>query len=136
MPNGMKLTMLVTECQDAFYEKTDEAFRKLLENIDARLKISKVIKNLAHPDKPKITKTDNDTNVNNLKDKIEVAIDKLATLDNPDCDRKTARGVWDWIFMSDGFFDNFDKAKDDSSKGIASSSPSRPVDHQGGGRFG
>jgi hypothetical protein len=136
MPNGMKLTMLSAECQETFFEKTDEAFRELLKNIASRLEKSKIIKNLAHPDKPEITKTDNDTNVNNLKDKIETAIDKLAVLDNHDCDRKTARKVWDWIFMSDGYFDDFNDKNEDSHNGIASSSPSYPVDHQGGGRFG
>jgi hypothetical protein len=136
MPNGMKLTMLATECQDTFYEKTDRAFRELLLNINSRLKISKVIRNLAHPDKPTITKTDNDTNVNNLKDKVEMAIDKLIALDDSDCDRKKAISVWDWIFMSDGFFDDLHKKRADASDGIASSLPGYPVEHRGGGRFG
>lgn len=137
MPNGMKLTMLATECQKTSFEKTDKAFRELLENIDVRLKTSKVIRNLAHPDKPEITKTDNDTNVTNLKDKIEIAIDKLAVLDDPDCDREMARKIWNWIFMSDGYFDDFDEKIENSLKdGIASSLPRFPVDHRGGGRFG
>ncbi|MDR2036920.1 MAG: hypothetical protein LBQ60_03255 [Bacteroidales bacterium] len=136
MPNGMKLTMLATECQNTFYDRTDRAFRELLLNINSRLKISKTIRNLAHPDEPTITKTNNDTNVNNLKDKIEMAIDKLIALDASDCDIKQARSVWDWIFMGDGFFDDFDEKRTDSSEGIASSSSRYPVEHRGGGRFG
>jgi hypothetical protein len=136
MPNGMKLTMLAVECQESFYEKIDRAFKELLVKINSRLASTKIIRNLAHPDKPAITKTNNDTNVSNLKDKITLAIDKLAVLDKSDCDRNKARAAWDWVFIGDDFFDDFDKKRDDSSKGFASSVPNHPVDHRGGGRFG
>jgi len=136
MPSGMKLTMLATECQEVFYEKTDRAFRELIKNICSRLENSKIIRNLAHPDKPEITKTSNDTNVCNLLEKAGLAKDKLTELDSPKCDKKKARSIWDWVFMSDGFFEDFDSDNEDSSNGIASASPNYPVEHRGGGRFG
>ena len=136
MPNGMKLTMLVAECQKTFFERTDKAFRELLVNIYLRLKTSKIIRNFAHPDKPEITKTANDVNVINLQEKITLAIDKLALLDYSNCDRKKAQEIWDWVFMSDGFFEDYDTKNVDFSNGIVVSSPNYPVDHRGGGRFG
>ena len=136
LPNGMKLTMLTAECQELYYENIDLAFRKLLELISSRLKQSKVIRNLAHPDIPEITRTNNDVNVSDLKEKIDMALEKMLALDEPKCEKKKARTIWDWVFMSDNFFEDYDKENDDTSKGIASSTPSYPVDHRGGGRFG
>jgi len=136
MPNGMKLTMLATECQDVFYEKTDRAFRELIKNICSRLENSKIIRNLAHPDKPEITRTKSDTNVCNLLEKAGLAINKLTELDAPYCDNKKARSIWDWVFMSDGFFEDFNSENEDSSNDIATASPNYPVEHGGGGRFG
>jgi len=136
MPNGMKLTMLVTECQEEFYDKIDKAFRELIKNLCSRLEKSKIIRNLAHPDKPEITKTSNDSNVCNMLEKARLAKDKLTELDSPKCDKKKARSIWDWVFMSDGFFEDFDSDNEDYSNGIASASPNYPVEHRGGGRFG
>ena len=52
LPNGMKLTMLVDECQPPYDVRIDVAFRHLLEGIDGRLNSDKAIYNRAHPDEP------------------------------------------------------------------------------------
>lgn len=111
LPNGMKLTMLVAEVQPPFGERIDVVFRSLLDELKARLANSKVIRNLAHPDQPKITRSDNDANVYELLAKVGDALDKLEKLDaaeNNSC--ASARSVWDWIFKSDGFLKEFDEA--------------------------
>ena len=100
---------------------------------------SKIIRNLAHPDKPRITRTSSDENVCQLLDKIIEALEKLEKLDDDDCKRSDARKAWDWVFKSDGFFEDFDGNDSKGTKGnagLASATPRSPVDHQGGGRFG
>lgn len=72
---------------------------------------SKIIRNLAHPNQPKITRSDNDANVCELLAKVGNALDKLKELDASENNSlESARSVWDWIFKSDGFFKEFDEA--------------------------
>src|SRR5207244_4077370 len=70
MPNGMKLTMLVAESQPEFGDRIDEVFRNLLQKLDARLATSKVIRNLAHPDKPALTRSTVDRNIIDLHERL------------------------------------------------------------------
>jgi hypothetical protein len=55
LPNGMKLTILVAECQPPFGNRIDVAFRELLKKLHYRLNWNKVIRNLADPAQPPIT---------------------------------------------------------------------------------
>lgn len=117
MPNGMKLTMLVAECQPAHHERLDLAFRRLLEELQDRLECSMVVCNLAHPERPPLTRGLADDNMENLLARCGEALDKLSVLDsseNQDC--KSAREAWDWIFQSDGFFADFDKKAENEAK--------------------
>lgn len=109
LPNGMKLTMLVAECQPAYRQRIDLAFRDLLAKLKDRLRWNKVIQNLAHPSKPALTRTANDQNVVDLETRVGEALDQLAALDKPEANNaKSARSAWDWIFKSDGFFAEYD----------------------------
>ncbi len=111
LPNGMKLTMLIAEVQPPYDLRIDVAFRELLERLKTRLEDSKVIRNLAHPDRPMITRSGNDSNVSELLAKVEDALDKLEELDDSEkYTLESARSSWDWIFKSDGFFKEFDEA--------------------------
>lgn len=111
LPNGMKLTMLVYECQPDYDSRLDFTFRKLIENLRNRLEESKSIFNLAHPDKPMLTRTENDANVIQLYEKAIDALEKINILDENDNNNQAkAREVWDWIFKSDGFFKEYDEA--------------------------
>ena len=111
LPNGMKLSMLVDECQPPYDARIDVAFRDLLESIDQRLESNKAIHNRAHHDHPMITRTICDDNVVALQEKIQEALVQIATLDESSKqNEKDARGVWDWVFMSDGFFAEYDEA--------------------------
>lgn len=110
LPNGMKLTMLAVECQDTYDVRLDVAFRSLLESMQIRLRKSKVIRNLAHPDQPEITRTENDDNVVSLLEKVDEAVDMLADLDAAGSGLEEARNAWDWIFQTSGFFEKLDAA--------------------------
>jgi hypothetical protein len=117
LPNGMKLTMLVAECQPAYRERIDLVFRELLNKLKDRLCWDKVIRNLAHPGKPALTRTGNDQNVIDLQTRLGEALDQLATLDRSDTNNvDSARSVWDWVFKSDGFFTEFDAARKEEEK--------------------
>lgn len=117
MPNGMKLTMLVVESQPAHHDRIDLAFRRLLENLKKRLKADKVILNLAHPDKPAITRGEADENVTELLAKIDEALERLVSLDDTDNQTtKCARDAWDWVFQSDGYFLEYDRKKEEREK--------------------
>lgn len=110
MPSGMKLTMLVAECLPSFNTRIDCAFRELLEKLQHRLSYDKVIRNLAHPDRPALTRTTSDSNVEELEDKIADALSELSNLDKPENENeKAARSAWDWIFKSDGYFREYDE---------------------------
>lgn len=118
MPNGMKLTMLVAECQPAYNARIDIIFRELLNNLGLRLQLSKTIRNLSHPERPAITKTQSDSNVVELQLRINESLAKLKELEKPGNDNTdSARSVWEWIFRSDGFFREFDdKQKEEEKK--------------------
>lgn len=117
LPNGMKLTMLVVECQPVYRERIDVAFRELLQKLKDRLFWNKVIQNLAHPSKPDITRTARDQNVVDLETRLGEALDQLATLDKSAANNAdSARSAWDWIFKSDGFFAEFDAERKQEEK--------------------
>lgn len=109
LPNGMKLTMLAAECH-RYDERLDVAFRALLSSLKDRLATSKVIRNLAHPDQPAITRSNDDPNVKALLSKVDSALDILADLDRADSTLADARAAWDWLFQSQGFFEQLDEA--------------------------
>ncbi len=141
MPNGMKLTMLVAECQNDCYDRLDDAFRKLLKEIKVRLEKSKNIQNMADPTKPCLTTTNNDLKVCNLLNQLIIALSKMEKLDDNDCKIEDAIGVWDWIFKSDGFFEDISKSRNSSngkfeSINFANNEPNNAVDLNGGGRYG
>lgn len=111
LPNGMKLTMLVAEVQPPYDARIDIAFLNLLGEMKHRLESSKVIRNLAHPDQPKITRSENDANVGELLDKVHGGLEKLKELDSSaNSSVADMRSVWDWIFKSEGFFKELDEA--------------------------
>ena len=117
MPNGMKLTMLVAECFQ-FCEREDEAFYQLLVNLKNRLFWNLVIVNLADENVPKanLTKTSQDQNVIDLREKVNEAINELAILFKSSCTKEDARRAWDWVFQSDGFFKELEEKEKAEAK--------------------
>jgi hypothetical protein len=117
MPNGMKLTMLIAECFQ-FYEREDEAFYQLLVRLKNRLFWNLAIVNLADENYPqaKLTKTSQDQNVVDLRDRINDALVELAVLFKSDCKPEDARRAWDWVFQSDGFFKELEEKEKAEAK--------------------
>jgi cyclic GMP-AMP synthase DncV-like protein len=117
LPNGMKLTMLIAECQPAFNVRIDIAFRELLKKLHYRLIWNKIIQNLADAARPPITRTASDQNVVDLLSRIGEALDELARLDTQEANNvDSARSVWDWVFKSDGFLAEFDRERKQKEK--------------------
>ena len=137
----MKLTMRSVECC-SYEANIDRAFRTLLEKLKERLKDNLEVENLADVNKPKakLTKTKEDVNMVELRDKVDEALGKLSVLDEEGCTKADARKAWDWVFKTDGFFKEYDEQEKDStsnaSQGLAATVPSRAVDPRGGSRFG
>lgn len=145
MPSGLILTMLAAEKMPN-YERDDECFYYLLKSIHERLKHEGLrVHNLSDDSffsQEELTKSDDDLDVRNLRDKSGEALDKLKILFEKGCTQRDARKAWDWVFKTDGFFDDEDGDSDNDdgdspgSFGIACSTPKKAVDLQGGGRFG
>ncbi len=130
LPNGMKLAMLVAERQPVFEVRIDIAFRELLKSLHYRLTWDKVIRNLADPTRPPITRTASDQNVIDLQSRIGEALDQLATLDRAEANNvDSARSVWDWVFKSDGFFAEFDRERKDDERAKALMAKAALVGH-------
>lgn len=141
LPNGMKLMMLVDECQPSYDAKLDKAFRNLLKKLKTRLLRTKIIRNRAHPDKPMITRTGSDENVTNLFDETEKGLKELDILDSGTCTRKQARKAWDYIFKSDGFFkcwddESGDEEENNAKHGIVGGTPRKAFERNpDGGQY-
>ncbi|MCC5788387.1 MAG: hypothetical protein JJT75_02040 [Opitutales bacterium] len=146
MPSGLILTMLTDELMPD-YDRDDECFYYLLKKINERLKYSGLrVYNRSDESisgKEELTKSDDDACMRNFRDRSGEAIEKLNVLHESDCTAKKAGKAWDWVFKSDGFFDedgddsnNGDDGSPDNFFGIARSTPKKAVDAQGGGRFG
>lgn len=140
MPSGLVLTMLAAEKMPN-YERDDECFYYLLERINERLNSSLRVYNLSDDSifgSEELTESDDDTDMRNLRDRSDEALKKLEILHDSECSLEQARKAWDWVFKTDGFFDDCDGVESCSEKsfGIASCTPTKAVDPQGGGRFG
>jgi hypothetical protein len=146
MPSGLILTMLVSE-KIPNYERDDECFYYLLSNLGPRLSGNLIVENLADSSYPKeqLTKSNEDASMVELRNRIDEALKELRVLHDYDCTKKAARKAWDAVFKTDGFFDDFDRDEDNGGgngggkspvTNVASSKPDKPVDLQGGGRFG
>ena len=141
MPNGLIMTMLAEE-KLPNYERDDECFYYLLSNLNTRLQANFRVYNNSDESVPKeeLTKSDSDANMRELRDRVEEALGKLAILHEADCKKPDARSAWDWVFKSDGFFKSYDGGGKSnlgvSSASFAAAAPTKPVDPQGGGRYG
>ena len=146
MPSGIILTMLVDE-KLPDYERDDECFYYLINAINTRLHNHSMEVNNRADDSllttEKLTESDNDADIRELRNRTDEALQKLQVLHEHDCTPEQAKKVWDWVFKSDGFFDDDDSGGNDGGGessdgpfGIASSTPKKAVDPRGGGRFG
>lgn len=110
MPNGLKLTMLTEECLPTSYERQDQCFYYLLVNLKARLALSLEVENRAQEyPRDKLTKSNQDSNMVELRTHVGEAIEKLGVLFSNNCTSSQAKDAWEWVFQSDGYFDAYSK---------------------------
>lgn len=111
-PNGLKLTMLAEECFERSAERDDKAFFFLLEKLHGRLTRSLVVVNraqrLEEPDA--LTKSESDENMQELRQRVGEALEKLNSLWEEKCTIQMAQEVWEWVFQAEGFFAASDSA--------------------------
>lgn len=127
MPSGLKLTMLCEECFAHSADRDDKAFQATLQKMSERLKKSLVVFNRAQSKstQDKLTRSDSDANMLELRKRITEALEKLAVIWTAE-DKKSVRDAWDWVFQTDGFFEKFDKDDGDGPDGVASRAPEAP----------
>lgn len=134
MPNGLKLTMLADECFERSADRDDKAFFFLLQAIAQRLQKNLVVFNRAQFKTPqdRLTKSDDDSNMIELRKRVNEVLEKLAITWSPTVDKKATREAWEWVFQTDGFFEVFDaddEKEDDGGHrggGIAPVTPNAP----------
>lgn len=126
MPNGLKLTMLVEECFQASVGRDDTAYYQLLKNLSARLWRSLTVYNRAQKKsaQDKLTKSDYDANMIELRTHVDEALKELAVLESDTCTKKAARAAWDWVFKSEGFFRDYDEEHEEAA--VAATTPVAP----------
>lgn len=134
MPSGFILTVLANELYRST-AKDDEALYNLFAALKVRLAASLVVR---HPVLPEnITKTAQDPNMVEFREKVSWALDQLKVLLNASCSEKEALKAWATVFNTDFFQGVLDKqANNRAPYTITGSTPTRPVEKQGGGRFG
>ena len=124
-PAGLILTILVDEAFLVARDREDEAFRGVLQNLKARIDQNWHVYNPAdRTEELKFKK---------LSEAINVALKKLAVLDDLACSRALARDAWDQVFKTE-FFSNLER-QDRERESSASINPARPVNKQGGGTY-
>lgn len=141
--SGFTITKLVEECYLADKSREDVALRETMKRIHDRLVGSLEVE---HPVTPSamLTKGPNDGRTKFFRDKLAVALDALAVLDDADCTRKAALDAWDKFFNTD-FFSSRQKGDTDEKSDVANAAilenlvstqrNPRVVDKRGGGRF-
>ncbi len=134
MPSGFILTVLTDEGYFSYDEFDDRALYNLMKSIKSRLDGTLVVQ---HPVLSEtLTKTNEDSCMKELLDKLEWAISELKIIETTDS-RKKALKAWKSIFNTDYFDDEIDKCESKSASFvIAGNQPVQPVHKAGGGRFG
>lgn len=134
MPSGFTLSVLANELYRTGL-KEDETLYNLFVALKARLALNLVVR---HPVVAEnLTETDKDANMVEFREKISWALDELKILLNASCSEKEALKAWATVFNTDYFQGLLDKeASNRAPFAITGSTPTRPVEKGGGGRFG
>jgi len=132
-PSGFILTVLTDERYWTYDDRDDRAFYSLIKSIKSRLDGSLVVQ---HPVLAEtLTKTTEDANMEELRERLEWAISELEITQTTDSKRQGLK-AWRKVFDTDYFDDQIDESNARCSLVIASEEPTAPVQKAGGGRFG
>jgi len=138
MPSGFIISKLVVDNFVGFMDRDDESIYETMKRIQATLAFSLRV---AHPilQGEDITKTEEDACMREFKGKLNDAIDDLEILQDEDnCTSKAAMTAWRNVFNHSYFRKQLEENSTStlkSSNGVFTSSPSKPVEKKGGGRF-
>lgn len=124
-PSGICVTKLVVECFAASPGRDDEALRDTWRAISNRLARSLRI------DHPVLTGTlladEGDARVASFRDHLEAAILDLEVLEQVDCKKKKALGVWDEIFDTTFFSGQYDATSESKQAAAIAASLLQPA---------
>jgi len=135
VPTGFIMTVLTVEVYSTYDSREDRAFYNLLIAIQRRLQSNLVVR---HPVADEnLTKTSSDPEMIEFKERLAWAIDRLQITLDPNCTRQSALKAWADVFNTT-YFDQLtqDKSGSKAPFAVTSSTPTKPVDKRGGGRFG
>jgi hypothetical protein len=135
VPTGFIITVLTDEAYSKYSQREDEAFHDIIKAIHARLESDLTVN---HPVVDEtLTKTANDPEMVEFRDRLAWAIQRLQITLDSECTKKAALEAWADVFNTT-HFDQFIGEKSASALpfSITSSTPTKPVDKRGGGRFG
>lgn len=124
-PSGICMTKLVVECFAARPGRDDEALRDTWRAIGNRLAGSLRI------DHPVLVGTlladEGDARVASFRDHLKAAILELEVLEQADCKKKKALGVWDEIFNTTFFSGQYDAASESKQAAAIAASLLQPA---------
>jgi hypothetical protein len=98
LPGGMVVSTLVDEVYRPDPNRDDIALYDTIVALRNRLRSSTTVRNPVDRSQELTSNAEVLTQVQGLRDKLEMAVDKLAVLFQSDCTRERARSAWDWVF--------------------------------------
>jgi len=139
--SGFAITILAEEKYVANKDREDTALRDTMQAIYNRLYWNLEVDHPVTPNS-KVTKGADDAKMKFFRDKLKVALDHLAVLDESDCTREKALKAWDKVFGTDFFIGrNDDKEVNRANESaiftglISTKSDPKAVDKRGEQRF-
>jgi len=136
MPTGFIISKLVDECYQSVKDRDDDALHRTLTSIYYRLIGSTIV---YHPIIPGERISDGkEAAMNEIKNRLEDALEKLAVLNNSQCTKQTALKAWKKFFNHDYFKEllKSENAAFGAPAIIAGREPENPVERHGEARFG
>jgi hypothetical protein len=101
LPGGMVMTTLAVECYRPNGERDDVALFDTMVALYYRLQTSLRVQSPVEPTQELTAKVGHGTQVEELRDKLGWALEKLAALGDSSCTRSQARNAWRLVFNHD-----------------------------------
>ena len=126
--SGLILTVLTEESHKFYVSREDTAFRSLLEKIKSRLQQNPSVWN-PKDSTEELTKDSDKNKTDALITQLGKSLDRLSSLDRPNCRRSEALKAWKEVFRTDFFDLKIEKAEEEeksASKAAYFSTPYVP----------
>ncbi len=98
LPGGLMISVLVAECYRPDFHQDDICLYNTMVSIWNRLKMRTDIRNPVDAAQALTHRPVDIARVEQFRDRLEVAISHLETLNNPKCTEEQAVNVWYWLF--------------------------------------